>query len=316
MSWLDRTFATSRIGDPLKDQINALLKAQRHQWKEYGTAVEALDHMRSRHFVTNDGFVVAKVNPGRSRSIYAKVDATSISERPCFLCEENLPPLEQGILLGEYVVCPNPFPIHSRHLTIPLREHKPQNISGRFDAMLMLARSCGSGMVVFYNGPSCGASAPDHFHFQACDLHGLPLIEHVIGSSDTSKDVTPLNLLGRRMILFQGSDTGLIVDRLQKSIDHLGSNMHSEPMINVVAWYYEGLTNVILMPREKHRPSCFFAEGNKRMPISPAALEMSGLIMLAEDLYLDRLTETAIWSIFEEVSCSVDCLKELMEAII
>ena len=302
MSWDQRIFRSVAPSAPLSAQIDELLLAQRRDWREYDQAVAALDDMICREYHTEDGPVMAKVNPRRGGSIYAKTDAVSVAKRPCFLCEKNLPPLEQGLAQGDLVVFPNPFPIHRRHLTIPLREHEPQAIVERLGAMVALADACGPEMIVFYNGPRCGASAPDHLHFQACERQGVPLISQIETLVGEGEGMKPLRLSGRRIIAFRQSSAQPLVEQLKRSLAAMNKpHDDTEPMVNLIVWRAKEGLLAVLMPRASHRPSCFYAEGEARIAISPAALELAGLLVVSDEIYLDRLTPEVIRSIYDEV---------------
>ena len=115
-------------------------------------------------------------NPGRYISTSAKVDEKSINDRKCFLCPANLPEEQKGILYEEeYLILGNPFPIFPEHFTIPNINHVPQQIKNNFPLMLKLTKDLSKHYVVLYNGPKCGASAPDHFHFQAGTKNFMPI---------------------------------------------------------------------------------------------------------------------------------------------
>ena len=317
MSWDQRIFASPAKAEPLGELIDILVAAQRRDWLQYDQAVTALDHMAAREYQAADGTFIAKVNPRRSGSIYAKTDAAAVAQRPCFLCEENLPPLEQGIAWGELMLFPNPFPIHQRHLTIPLRAHRPQEIHGRLGAMLSLARSLGSGMLVFYNGPRCGASAPDHFHFQACARQGIPLIGQIESLQPVAGQLMPVTLTGRRFLVYAGDDDELLAKQVARGIDAMKKpDSALEPMLNLVVWRAQALTLALLLPRVAHRPAAFFAEESLRIAISPAALEMAGLLVVSDAIYLDRLNPAVIRAIYEEVCYNARDFDQLVEAVI
>ena len=176
MNWTDKIFDTAQSEIELPGMIELLLENQRKNWPLLRTGEEWLGQTLSKILYQNRSHIIVQANPGRRKSTQAKVDPASISERPCFLCVENLPKEERGIAFGPFVLLPNPYPILPRHLTIPIREHQPQKIYGQIENMLKLTHALGSEMLVYYNGARGGASAPDHFHFQACSAHGVPLL--------------------------------------------------------------------------------------------------------------------------------------------
>jgi hypothetical protein len=254
---------------------------------------------------------MVQFNPKRIVSTAAKVDQASIKERPCFLCLENLPPQELGIGFGhDLVVLCNPFPVLARHLVIASRRHTPQLIAGSFGAFLDLTSELGEGWFTIYNGPKCGASAPDHLHFQAASRDLLPIIQEV-GSWDrrmvienegleafTLKDYR-LNLLAlrsRRREALIGA-LGDALGRLAEMTDSL-----EEPMINMISTCDDGAWNVILFPRSRHRPSCFYADDEHRLTVSPAAIDLSGVLVVPQPEHFARITARDVEHIFAEVT--------------
>ena len=315
MSWEQRTFAVSHQV-PNLTAIDALLSTQRGLWAAYDQAVSDLDGMTVREYATADAPILAKLNPRRSASIHAKTDAASIARRPCFLCEENLPPAEQGIAWGGCMVFPNPFPIHPRHLTIVQREHQPQAIHGRLIEMLALAQGFGPAMLVFYNGPRCGASAPDHFHLQACERTGIPLVAQ-LDACNGGEGVLPMTLTGRRFLLYTADRAERLASQLQRSIAAMKKPGETEEaMFNLIVWRADPCLKAILFPRAAHRPACFYAEGNARIAVSPAALEMAGLLMVSDPSVLNRLRPDVIEAIYREVSYRENDFARLTEAIL
>ncbi len=159
----------------LSGQVDNLFISQLREWELARVNYGLLDRVKSRTFDFGKFKILVQFNPERMRSSAAKVDARSIEERPCFLCSKNRPPEQKGLSAGNNLsILLNPFPIFSRHLTIVSEEHTDQRILNNFSSMLDLARSL-KEFVIFYNGPECGASAPDHFHFQAGNRGFLPI---------------------------------------------------------------------------------------------------------------------------------------------
>lgn len=152
----------------------AFITAQRAEWPLAARNFDALDGVEVRSIAMPGMDIKVQFNPARIVSSGAKVDARSLAERPCFLCGKNRPAEQRGIDWRGYTVLVNPFPIFPRHLTIPAVGHTPQRIQGRVADMLALAAEL-PGYTVFYNGPRCGASAPDHMHFQAGNSDFLPI---------------------------------------------------------------------------------------------------------------------------------------------
>ena len=147
--------------------ISEFFDRQLQVWDTARNNFEALKNVKVKEFNVDGTTIKVQFNPGRIVSSAAKVDAKSLKERKCFLCAANRPAVQEGIAWGDdYTILINPFPIFPRHLTIPCNEHVDQLIKGRIADMMNLSRDL-EGFTLFYNGPKCGASAPDHRHFQA-----------------------------------------------------------------------------------------------------------------------------------------------------
>jgi hypothetical protein len=88
-----------------------------------------------------------------------------------------------------------------------------------------------------------------------------------------------------------------------------------EPLINVIARFHDGRFLTLLFPRAKHRPKCYFAHGPSRISISPAALEMAGLLVVADAEHFERVDEETALSIYEEVSLGEETFAKLVETL-
>jgi hypothetical protein len=315
MSW-ESILLDTHPTTALPRRIDALLENQRETWPKFREGEQALAAMRSKVLWRGEARIIVQANPGRHLSIHAKVDPVSVSQRPCFLCPANIPPGEKGIGQGELVILPNPHPILARHLTIPTREHQPQELSGRLGMLLELARDIGPDMLVLYNGARCGASAPDHFHFQAASALGVPLFEEVLGRGK-SNAVMPHTSFGRRMLVFQNREGDRVRDLLQKTLGVLfsfGSGL-DEPLVNIIALYRNERYRAFVFPRAKHRPACYFAEGGDRVSVSPGSLEMAGIMVVADADHFDRVDEATALAIFQEVTLEEERFLALAEKV-
>lgn len=162
----------------ISTKTKQLIRTQLQDWPLAKNNYDGLQKVITRDVLLPGGSTVqVQFNPERIRSSAAKVDAKSIQERACFLCAENRPPQQQGLAFDDdYTILINPFPIFPEHLTIPHNSHTDQLIAPYFGTMLSLAKEL-EGFTLFYNGPKCGASAPDHFHFQAGTKGFMPIEE-------------------------------------------------------------------------------------------------------------------------------------------
>jgi len=298
----------------LAQRARQLLQEQKSEWELLARGYQSLASVRVRNFEF-DGFCVKlQFNPGRIASSVAKVDEKSIRQRKCFLCPANLPREQRGIDCGEgYTLLCNPFPIFPEHFTIPHRDHRPQRILESFGSMLRLARELADGFVVFYNGPRSGASAPDHLHLQAGSKGFMPIDgeAHLVGSERYL----------RRGFVLESDDAGLLSEqfgRLYRVMESVAGDA-DEPMLNVLAYYdvpRAGSWRVIVLPRGKHRPSFFFAEGDAKLVLSPGTVDMGGMVISVVERDFERITEPVLREMFAEVTISTDQfvkLKQLFE---
>lgn len=271
----------------LQKEINELFHRQLENWPLAKKNYEALKQVRTKTLEVHGCSYQVQFNPARMVSSAAKVDAKSISERKCFLCSANLPAEQEGIpFLEHYRILVNPFPIFPRHLTIPDVSHTPQCIEGRLNDMLALAQALPE-FVIFYNGPRCGASAPDHAHFQAGNKGFLPL----------EKDVEQWVKKERNFILIKGETQQEVVGKFES----LFAKGEPEPMMNLLAWFDESGWILCVFPRCKHRPTCYEAEGSERLLISPASVDMGGVFITPREEDFEKITAQDLKQILEEV---------------
>ncbi|MGM0620473.1 MAG: DUF4922 domain-containing protein [Bacteroidota bacterium] len=308
----------------LNDQANALVKHQQNNWDLVRKNYRALAGVQTKNFDFGHFKIVVQHNPERIRSSAAKTDAKSIAERPCFLCYENLPAVQKGISFQDhYLILVNPFPIFPVHLTIPHLSHTPQRIQKFFPDMLKLSRDL-PGFTLFYNGPKCGASAPDHFHFQAGNTGFLPVEEEfellakqfadIIFKNDRTTVAAVENYL-RRFVSLRSSDIEELAAVFSHILEFLPSNGEPEPMLNILCNYHENEWRVIIFPREKQRPSHFFETGEKQIVVSPASVELAGVLILPRDEDFRKITKNTLKEIFSEVTLSEHIFKKWLKTI-
>lgn len=284
-----------------------LFDEQIRDWPMAAENYRALDQILTRDFLLDDQLFRLQCNPKRLVSSAANTSSAVIKERPCFLCASNRPAEQKGVEFEEYTVLVNPFPVFPRHFTIA-NGHQPQTIIGHFGAFLRLAKVM-DDCVIFYNGPKCGASAPDHLHFQAGNKGTMPL-EMEFGrwrkraqSVYSVEGVELMELRGmlRGGWLLEGSDEQVVTDVFERLVGVL-RNGSDEPMMNALAWVSEKTWKVVVFPRKAHRPSCYFRDDAGKMLISPASVEMGGLVVAARLEDYERMTEGDLRTIFAEVS--------------
>lgn len=295
----------------MNQTIHNLLTEQLASWEMARNNYAALSGVQVKELNVNGIPYKVQFNPARIVSSGAKVDAKSIKERKCFLCPANLPAEQRGVPFeGHYNILVNPFPIFPRHLTIPETAHVDQRIALRFGDMLDLAQQL-TDYTIFYNGPKCGASAPDHAHFQAGNKGFMPIEqdwrEQVAGKVADYGQATLwyLNDSPRTTLVIESADrkTALkLFDIVYHSLDIQPGE--DEPMMNVLAMYEAGKWIVFIFPRAKHRPACYTAEGDANLLSSPASVDLGGVFITPVEKDFIKITAEDIAQILSEVCLS------------
>lgn len=309
----------------LADQAHALLQQQKATWELLRGGYQSLESVKTKTF-SFDGFQIkVQFNPGRLTSSSAKVDPKSIRERACFLCLRNLPPEQRGLRFGTgYVLLCNPFPIFPEHFTIPHVEHLPQRIDTTFDVLLGLGRDLHRRYTVFYNGPRCGASAPDHLHFQAGANGFMPLDEEYKSIRTThgsrlyhSSRLTAyaIDRYFRHVLAWEGNDRAVLQEVFVAVYEILQdlTGSDEEPLMNIMVGYSGGMWRVLLFPRSRHRPAVFFAEGDDQILLSPAAVDLGGVCITPREDDFRKITREQVVAIFEEVTLSTEIFREVAD---
>lgn len=312
------TFDGEKNGSELGALCLELLAEQIISWPQLSRAYEALEQANSRYIACHGFSVRLLHNPGRLTSTAASVNSVDIDQRPCFLCKPHLPDSQKAILYrNEYLILANPMPVTFAHFTIPHVSHMPQAINGSIDTLLSLSADFGENWTILYNGPRCGASAPDHLHFQAIPAGKTP-IEHEVRQRERLVPYGPdqngvlrcrVENVGREVIMFTGKEADLVVDAVSRYVETLAGMAPSyegeEPMINIAARLDNQAFTLLVFPRQKHRPDVFFTEEDDRIMVSPAVMEMAGIIVTPFEKDFARLDATTVEGIYNEVSLFV-----------
>ena len=280
----------------------------------------ALDQVEVKD-MTIDGFP-AKLffNPARVRSVMADVSPEALKKRACFLCPEGLEPLQLTTVWDSptgqtYFIRVNPFPIFNHHFTISSSIHERQTFAPHMESMLHLAQAMPE-MSIFYNGPMCGASAPDHMHFQAVPRHSMPIEDHfdtnyayavLVQESDLQSHLAALEkVLSMASIPENANQTGSLTAGASRTEEW-------EPRWNIISWYEPASSpnsliasslkfNTIVFFRRESRPQCFFAPENERILFSPGTVEMGGVGIVANRESFDRITPEVLRAMIQEVA--------------
>ena len=299
--------------------ISRFFNRQLEMWEDARHRFRDLKHVEVRQL--SDQLKV-QFNPARIVSTGAKIDKHTLGERPCFLCERNRPKEQMTKQIDDHFqLLVNPFPILPVHFTIPATKHQPQSIYRHYGEMHRLL-SLHSELMVFYNGPKCGASAPDHLHFQAGTSGVLPLqtnwqrlsrnLTDVISLTDEEKISVLRDFLVPAFVIISKSEDSdeELFHRLYRSMPMRGDE--SEPMMNIIAWRKGDEFISVVIPREKHRPDAYFAEGEAQMMVSPGALDMAGLIITPREEDFSKINLDKATALLRECGISA----EKMEAIV
>ncbi len=322
--WFADEISRFTQADDYATAARLLLERQKQDWRRLYQGYKSLDSVQTKSFDFEGFSIKAQYNPMRILSTSAKVDETSVKQRECFLCTGNLPAGQKGILYGdEYLILGNPYPIFPGHFTIININHFPQRIKEVFYLMLSLSRSMHRYYTVFYNGPRCGASVPNHLHFQA----GSKLVMSVENEFDSLKknygeqlykdfdfSIHAIDDGMRRIISFEGNDEDILIHSFHSfyeiltTLDNTAPGLVNikngdEPMMNILSSYEPGKGwRIIIFLRGSHRPSRYFAQDESQMLISPAAVDLGGVCILPVEKDFERITKGDLVEVFREVS--------------
>ena len=305
--------------------LQRFFNRQLEKWDDARNRYHDLRNVKTRELAVGASSIQVQWNPARIGSTGAKIDAKTIAERPCFLCEQNRPKEQvKKSIDSQYDLLVNPFPILPIHFTIPSVKHEPQLIRESYGEIHKLLNDYPE-LMVFYNGPKCGASAPDHAHFQAGTSGLLPL---QLAWRRLSRNLTKI------MSLNDDEDISLVEEypcpallirsRSQYGDEQLFLRLYdalpqredeTEPMMNIVSWRHDDEYLSVVFPRRKHRPDCYYAEGGNQFLISPGALDMAGLIITPRQEDFERITPETALSILHEVSLSKDELQQVISRL-
>ena len=326
-----------------EEELEAFFQKELQEWPEAAERYKALEEgVQTKELPLGEMMMAAQFNPARIVSTGAAIDKKAISERPCFLCDNNRPKKQHKLMTEKhYQILVNPYPILPQHFTIPMRRHTPQSIYSSFGTLRKMAWDMPKH-IVFYNGPLCGASCPDHMHLQAGSRGIVPLERDWTMYEKGLRKLYPLTgeqtasmeeagNVGSRcgLYLLEGyacpvfvirslptESDSLLCQRVYKALPVIGDE--TEPRLNIVCWRQEGSASrpdeivTLIFPRSKHRPDCYYAEGKEQLLISPGALDMCGLFITPREQDFEALTAEKAASILKEVTLSEEELKPII----
>ncbi len=303
--------------------LQRFFNRQLEKWEAARQRYHDLRSAKTRELVVGTYSIQVQWNPARMVSTGAKMDQKTIAERPCFLCEKNRPKEQiKKEVDGQYELLVNPFPILQQHFTIPSLKHQPQRILESYGEIHKLLEEYPE-MMVFYNGPQCGASAPDHAHFQAGTSGLLPLQKSWQRLSRNLTLLISLNDDEDISLIDDYPCTALLIrSRSQYGDEQLFRRLYEalpatepEPMMNIVSWRSNDDFLSVVFPRTKHRPDCYYKEGDEQFIISPGALDMAGLIITPRQEDNERLTPELALGILDEITFKGEALQQLIDSL-
>ena len=165
------------------------------------------------------------------------------------------------------------------------------------------------GSFTVYNGPKCGASAPDHLHLQAGSRSSLPVVREA-----AEKPGPALQAYGMRALLLRG-ERARVVGETERALAHLAevTGREGEPWCNAAAWGEgDGSLALVLYPRSRHRPDAFHS-GELR--VSPASIDMSGLLVAPFPEEFERLSGEDVAAVYREVTLGAEEFREVVELL-
>ena len=317
------------LGTTVVSSVSRYFDRQLQVWDDARMRYRQLSGVQTRELPTDTITLRVQFNPARIVSTGANISKKAIAERPCFLCEQNRPKVQMHKLIdGRYELLVNPFPILPMHFTIPMRRHQPQSIMSMYSEMLKLL-SRYPDLTVFYNGPKCGASAPDHAHLQAGTTGVLPLQTEW---QRLSRNLSVLTQVGDEAELASIDDypcPALVIrSKTERANERLFTALYEALTeegrydLNIIAWRQveampsspsqaEGELISVIFPREKHRPECYYQEGDSQLMISPGALDMAGLIITPRESDFQQLTAEQAVSVLQECAITPAHMQQL-----
>ena len=294
-------------------------------WPEARLRYQQLAQVQQRDINVGATTFQVQYNPARIRSTGATITKEALEARPCFLCQDNRPKEQMHKLIdGEYELLVNPFPILPMHFTIPTRRHQPQRIRLMYQEVLRLLTAYPE-LTVFYNGPLCGASAPDHAHLQGGTTGILPLQREW---QRLSRSMTTIVKMSDDAMIARIDDYPCpalaILSKDARSSKRLFASLYeampkrdgeSEPMMNIVAWRNRDELVTVVFPREKHRPDCYYQTGDGQILVSPGALDMAGLLITPRIEDYTLMDSDKALAILHECALSEEGMKMLTERL-
>lgn len=285
--------------DNLFKHLDICLSEQLSEWPMAREAFHNLESVETR--ILSSSGLALQHNPARIISTTARIKPADIAARSCFLCQESRPAEQKAIDAGDgFDLLVNPYPILREHFCVVSHDHRPQAFKDCYKKMLSIAAELEPGYMIFYNGPRSGASAPDHLHMQIGRSEGIPLVDKLRANEPPATD-KPIVIqpFGFPITVIKGSDPDLVWKCVSSMSIYDGEY---EPRMNVLSFNREGQVITAIIPRGKHRPDCYYAQGDAKIMVSPGAVDMFGLIITPRKDDFESLTERQVLDIYHQVT--------------
>jgi ribosomal protein S18 acetylase RimI-like enzyme len=325
---IQKTYVTFDGGKSLKNlsrRCLELLSEQKKTWQGLREGYESLRNIRERDVPCRGFSIRLQYNPGRIKNTLADISEKKADERRCFLCLEHLPEGQRGILYrSEYLILCNPIPVFSSHFTISHLDHRRQDIAEHIGTFLQLMTDLGFGWTVLYNGPRCGASVPDHLHFQVIPSGKMPIEKEIRGKKRltlmTRVDSVLLYRvrdLGWEAVILEGDDPVAVEGAFKSYLGALKEVLlvNEEPMMNIAGFHKKKKWCLAVFPRRKHRPEAFFKEGDDRVAASPGVIDMAGVLITPVEKDFERLDAASVEGIYREVSLEGEVMERTVNTL-
>jgi len=297
------------------DAADFLFNSQINKWKFMRENYAAHKNVKEKSFWLDECKFKVQFNPARIKSTSADVSEAGLNSRRCFLCAENLPVDQKGMLLNDnYMILCNPYPIFPQHFTVSLLEHKSQSIQISIKKLLEITKQLSKKYTLIYNGPECGASAPDHLHFQAGTKLLMPIENDIFQLKNNCGNILLNDGQNTLSYIFDGLRTIIFIETLDldsavKLFEKFYrgyskySNALNEPMMNILCNYDKEFGfGIIVFLRSKHRPKSYYNEEPRKIIVSPAAIDLGGIIISPREKDFEKLNKELIQEIISEVS--------------
>lgn len=310
--------------------LGRFFRRQQEVWGETRERYAALRHVLTRDICDEQTGTTLRLqhNPARIVSTGASIAKADIAARPCFLCRDNRPK-EQLVMPLTHIagsdtpaldLLVNPFPILSEHFTLAAHEHRDQRLADVYPEIYRTLDAFPS-LTVFYNGPRCGASCPDHLHLQAGTRGAVPLRQQwarlsrslrTVLTIGEGEDISLLTAYTCPALLLRSKSEKTFRQMMKIVVAALPTAPDGgEAMMNVLAWRDAAETLTVVFPRRRHRPQCYGAGPM----VSPGALDMAGLIITPRHEDYTTLTPAAAADILREVALTPESMEAVADAI-